>query len=79
MFGRVKNYVEFWWEKSVAIKCLWDAGVSGKQYKNGQLSLFHGQQKSFIDDSTGMIGAWDVAECCWWAAAGISKDWIWIL
>jgi hypothetical protein len=59
----------------VAIKCLWEAGVSGKQYKNGHWSLFHGQQKHSIDDSTGkMIGAWDVAQCCSQAVTGISKD-----
>ena len=49
----------------MTIKCLWEVGVSGKQYKNGPWSLFHGQQKSFIEDSTGkMTGAWDVAQCC---------------
>jgi len=41
----------------VAIKCLWEAGVSGKQYKNGRWSLFHGRQKSFTDDSTGKMSA----------------------
>jgi len=52
--------------KRETIKCLWEAGVSGKQYKNGHWSLFHGQQRSVIDDSTEkMIAAWNAAQYCW--------------